>query len=70
MLWLAAIGFFMGAAGLAGVLYCMCSAWIARKSAPDEKALRDRIGKLVPLNLVSLIIAAAGLVVATVAFIL
>lgn len=70
MLWLAAIGFFMGAAGLAGVLYCMCSAWIARKSEADEKALRDRIRKLVPVNLVSLMIAVTGLAVAAVAFIL
>ena len=70
MAWIAWLGFFMGSAGLAGLIYCMIKAWGARKSSRSDEELRLVLNGLLPINLASLAIAVVGLGVALLAVLL
>ena len=70
MAWVALLGFLIGSAGLAGLIYCMIKAWRARKSSESDEELRRVLNSLLPINLASLAIAVVGLGVALLAVLL
>lgn len=70
MAWIALLGFLIGSAGLAGLIYCMIKAWRARKSSQSDEELRQVLNSLLPINLASLAIAVVGLGVALLAVLL
>ena len=70
MAWIAWLGFLIGSAGLAGLIYCMIKAWRARKSSRSDDELRKVLNGLLPINLASLGIAAVGLGIAAFAILM
>ncbi|MFN0114771.1 MAG: hypothetical protein ACKVPY_08860 [Paracoccaceae bacterium] len=53
-------------AGVALLVWCATAMLRARRSGLDEAALRDRLGRIVPLNLLALFASALGLMMVVV----
>lgn len=52
--------------GMAGVMYSMIMVALAKRQGLSEDALRDRIRKMIPVNLGTLFIAMIGLMMVVV----
>ena len=64
------LGGLLAAAGLAGVVYCLSAAFRIRRSAASDDEMRQRLGKLIPINLAAVMTAIFGIMVAAVGLIL
>lgn len=56
--------------GMAGVMYSMIMVALAKRQGLSEDALRDRIRKMIPVNLGTLFIAMIGLMMVVVGVVL
>lgn len=56
--------------GLVGIVYSIVSVVRARKSGLDDEALRARLGRILPINLGSLLLSVIGLMCVIVGVIL
>jgi len=61
--WIGAVGTVLVLAGLAGILYSLVKLMQMRKAGLADVDYRKRMQNLLPVNLVSLMIAATGLMV-------
>lgn len=63
MVWLVYIGAVITGLGLVGILYSLVAVARARRAGLDDAALRDRLARLVPVNIGALFLAMLGLMV-------
>jgi hypothetical protein len=63
-------GAFISLLGLIGLLWCIYKVWHARRSGLDDKALRDAVRKVVPLNTGALFVSVIGLMMVIVGIML
>ena len=63
MVWLVYIGAVITGLGLVGILYSLVAVARARRGGLDDAALRDRLARLVPVNIGALFLAMLGLMV-------
>lgn len=64
------IGAAISALGLAGILWCMGAVFRAKKAGLDDAALRDRLARVVPVNLGALFVSVIGLMLIVVGIML
>jgi len=68
--WMVSVGTVLSVVGLVGILYSALLVSRARKQGLEDEALRDRLTKLLPLNIGSLLLAILGLMCVIVGVIL
>jgi len=61
MAWLIWGGALVSFGGLAGLVYCIVRVWRARRAGLPDKALREEVRKVVPLNMGALMLSVMGL---------
>ncbi|SDY41527.1 hypothetical protein [Citreimonas salinaria] len=61
MEWLIWSGAVLSAAGLAGLIWCIAVVLRARRKAVDDKALRETVRRMVPVNMACLLASVLGL---------
>lgn len=55
------IGATLSLLGLIGIIYCIVAISGAKRAKLDDEALRERLAKLVPINLGALLVSIIGL---------
>lgn len=68
--WIVGVGTVFSICGLVGILYSALLVNRARRDGLDDTALRDRLTKLLPLNIGSLLLAILGLMMVIVGVLL
>lgn len=68
--WLVSIGTVVSIAGLIGILYSALAVSRAKKAGLDDAALRDRLSRILPLNIGSLLLSILGLMMVIVGVLL
>lgn len=58
LIWCGAV---LTVAGLAGILWCIWTVWRARRSGLDEAAFRQRMQRVVTVNMAALVASVLGL---------
>ena len=58
LIWIGAVFTLIGVAGLG---WCILTAWKARREGLDDQAMKDRLQKVVAMNLAALAISSIGL---------
>ncbi len=61
--WLIWVGAAISVAGLAGLIWCIQAVWRARRAGLSDEALRERVRRVVPLNMAALLLSVFGLIV-------
>lgn len=61
MTWLVWSGTVFAIIGLAGVVYCIYAAFSAKRSGLDDSGIRDRLQRVVAINMAALLASALGL---------
>jgi hypothetical protein len=63
MEWMIGLGALVSFAGIAGLIWCVLLALQARKTAADEDDMRNRLQRVVILNMAALGVSALGLMI-------
>ncbi|MEL6532802.1 MAG: hypothetical protein AAFN09_00795 [Pseudomonadota bacterium] len=61
MAWLVWTGTIFAVLGLLAVIYCIFAAITARRTAGDDAVLRDKLQRVVAINMAALLVSACGL---------
>lgn len=61
--WLIWVGAAVSLAGLAGLIWCIIAVWRAKRAGLSDADLRDRVRRVVPLNMAALLLSVFGLIV-------
>lgn len=70
MEWIVWIGAAISALGLVGIVYSIVAVTRAKRAGLDDAALRDKLGKVLPLNIGALLLSMLGLMMVVVGVIL
>lgn len=70
MEWLVWIGAAISALGLVGIIYSIVLVTKAKRAGLDDDALRQKLGKVLPLNIGALLMSMLGLMMVVVGVIL
>lgn len=68
--WLIWLGAAVSCVGLAGLLWCIVTVARAKRAGLDDDALRQRVRRVLPVNLAALLTSALGLIVVVVGIML
>lgn len=63
LIWLGAA---VSLTGLAGLVWCIVTVWIARKKAHSDEELRARLQRVIPMNMAALFLSVLGLMLVVV----
>jgi hypothetical protein len=61
MEWLVWIGAAVTLLGFAGIVWLIVAVWRARRAGLDDAALRARLNRILPVNLLALLLSMLGL---------
>lgn len=70
MEWLVWIGAGISTIGLVGIVYSIVAVTAAKRAGLDDTALREKLGKILPLNIGALLLSMLGLMMVVVGVIL
>lgn len=70
MEWLVWIGAGISTIGLVGIVYSIVAVTSAKRAGLDDTALREKLGKILPLNIGALLLSMLGLMMVVVGVIL
>ena len=62
MEWLIWMGAALSVAGLAGLIWCIVTIWRAKRAGLTDDALKDRVRRVIPLNMGALLLSVLGLI--------
>ena len=57
------VGAAISVAGLAGLIWCILTVWRAKRAGLPDAELRERVRRVVPLNMAALLLSVLGLIV-------
>ncbi len=63
MEWLIWLGAAISVAGLAGLVWCIVAVWRARQANLPDEELRERVRRVIPMNMGALLLSVFGLVI-------
>lgn len=63
LIWLGAA---VSLTGLAGLVWCIVTVWIARKKTHSDEELRARLQRVIPMNMAALFLSVLGLMLVVV----
>lgn len=66
MEWLIWLGAAVSLVGLAGLVWCILIVWRARRAQLPDEELRDRVRRVIPLNMGALLLSVFGLMLVVV----
>lgn len=62
MEWLIWLGAAISVAGLAGLFWCIWTVWRAKRAGLADDALKERVRRVIPLNMGALLLSVLGLI--------
>ncbi|MDF0599594.1 LPXTG cell wall anchor domain-containing protein [Psychromarinibacter sp. C21-152] len=68
--WLIWIGAAVSLVGLAGLVWCIVLVWKARRAQLPDAELRERVRRVIPLNMGALLLSVFGLILVIVGIVL
>lgn len=63
MEWLIWLGAAVSMVGLAGLVWCILAVWRAKRADLPDAELRERVRRVIPLNMGALLLSVLGLVI-------
>ncbi len=62
MEWLIWTGAAVSALGLAGLVWCIVTVWRARRAQLPDEALREKVRRVIPVNMGAMLLSVFGLI--------